>query len=539
MSAQKDKNNVDEFFKNSFNNAELKPEDAIWLGLESEMLKKQAEKDKRRIFFLRFSWAASVILLLSVLFFVFYSMQNKKVLSEKNNDLKEAEKIISKEEKKETIVTDIKDEEHNSVGNKQTDKNVLNENLSSNSLNKSVEITNSTINKQINKTNIQSSTSNKMNSTPVRPTARKEKINNEAINQTHQNNSNASVGLLKNESKKNKEENKKTNPSVPDYALIPIDQKIEENKNNAQVITRLDSIIQPLENANTSSISISDSAAKIKSDTIVKEEEVVQPPVAINQKTDDAGTTLKWWVAGIYSIDYTFQKLTTTQSDNAKTIKNLYEKNAKPAFGYSSGINFGYIINPMWSIGSGILISSKNQEINKIILVDTSSSNIPSNMGFSPASPVITNNLLNVFNSSTSYSNTSKPVTVYKEQSLKTRYKYQYYDIPLFISYSHGKNKLKISASLGVNVSLFRGYQVLVYPSLNGANPSIKTNQSFFKKVYYSALFNVGAEYCFSDKLSFGLAPSFKYGLNSISQNSPVKGYLHSVGLNSSLRYKF
>jgi hypothetical protein len=70
--------------------------------------------------------------------------------------------------------------------------------------------------------------------------------------------------------------------------------------------------------------------------------------------------------------------------------------------------------------------------------------------------------------------------------------------------------------------------------------PSLEVQQIDYRRVVPLVIANAGIRYKITDKLSFIIEPSFKYGLRSIYKgHNALQQRLSILGINTGIRYKF
>ena len=545
MSTQKNK--LDEFFKNSFEKAELNPEDASWLNLGTKMLNKQAENDRKKIFFLRWFLVATVLLFVSCGSIYFFTRPQKRILSETKdnaaviNGIKQIGKPYEKDRLKEQ---DNKNENNlqkqnfeNSIEQNnnsihsviEKEKSVMVENIITYKLS-SEKIKNKQVisEKKVLMDELKMIKNNKSKNTNEKQLIAKQTDNRQSIinNETVQNNNKMKTTEVNN-----------VTQNIGNEPEVSITDSSKNNKNENLIL------------ANTS-LKIDSSKQNLLLDTLQSNEIVMQSDVtALSESTKEMKDDTKqknWYVEVMYSSDYAYQNYANATTNNGFiNINETYEQYIKPKYGYSYGFNIGYSYKEKWSLQVGINYANKGEKTTASISVDTFSNT--SNTFTPPLSPFISTDLsisgnrqgfslYEVYSKTPQYSNI-KLDSIYENQNIN--HKYEYFDLPFLVGYHFRKNKFSIHPSFGASLSFFYRYRIVQLQEKYKDRVVIAGDDTPFKKVYYSALINIGAEYRFSNKFSFNIEPTFRYGLTSIVKNLPVNGYLHSFGLVTGLRYHF
>ena len=109
-------------------------------------------------------------------------------------------------------------------------------------------------------------------------------------------------------------------------------------------------------------------------------------------------------------------------------------------------------------------------------------------------------------------------------------------NIPLYVRYQFGKNKLTYFVSAGACLNFVKGDKVKLV--IDDAY-SEENEYDGLKKMNYSLLLGVGIQYNFYKKLNFFLSPSFRYSITPVNQDNPMNSYPYYIGIGAGLSIHF
>ena len=175
-----------------------------------------------------------------------------------------------------------------------------------------------------------------------------------------------------------------------------------------------------------------------------------------------------------------------------------------PKFGFTTGINFDYIVSKHISIEAGIQYSNKGYQTKESALVFDN----PRGGGY------------------------NIPI------SGKFIYTYNYLDIPLKVNFAFGKKKTQFITSVGLTTNiLLKATNTFVGKYSNGTpigNSSNITDE--YNRINLSPTISCGIQYNLSNKLFFKIEPTFRYGVLKMA-DAPITQYIWNAGLNLSLYF--
>jgi hypothetical protein len=214
----------------------------------------------------------------------------------------------------------------------------------------------------------------------------------------------------------------------------------------------------------------------------------------------DSAPSGKFKIGLSFSPNVSFRNLTAEESfKQLKEIRDAYEI---PTFGFTSGIQCLYSFHPQWSVQIGATFTKAGYQSK----YETVKVNQPD------------------------------PMTPLK---MKYRYEYHYLDLPLKLNYTFGRHKLKFFGSAGFCFHYFleENYiSTIVYA--DSTTERIQPTADTYRKLYGSILVSAGVDWQLHPQFNVRLEPIFRYGVISINE-TPVRGYLWSAGLDCSVFYRF
>ncbi|HTA62930.1 MAG TPA: outer membrane beta-barrel protein [Bacteroidia bacterium] len=210
-----------------------------------------------------------------------------------------------------------------------------------------------------------------------------------------------------------------------------------------------------------------------------------------------------------FSPDYCFRTLKNNDGSSLSSeLISIYNKVETAKFGFSTGINFCYLITTHISIDLGAQYSNKGFQEKDAEL--TFGSAIDRRRGF-------------VYNTNNS-SVTGKIV-----------YAYNYLDIPLKVNFVFGKKKVRFISSLGLTTNLLINSKN-IFIGKDNTGKSIENSSSTtstYNRINLSPNVSCGIDYKVNNKMFFRIEPTFRYGILKMT-DTPVTQYLWNAGLNIS-----
>jgi len=503
MTIQQD---IDRLFKQGLHEYSENPPNFVWNNIEHRLNKKRL-KQKRNIVY---SIAASIALLLSFgSGYMFTHIQKKQIAD--NSEI-----LLPQNETKENSSKQIKNINTNN-----------NNPIENNTKNKPAVITNK----------IQNSLKNKITSN--KPINNKQNESGK-IKKVH------SAGVL----------------LSPMYAGTAVYDNIEASSNNSNNKVTL---VNNKEENSESVVNDDDETELKKIDKISVFLPIIEPDKEIKYECYDLDSytyaensvstkeTQSWGVGLGATPLFSYRTVSSVSSEsnnNADVFSGDYS-NEKPFTAYSAGVNINYKVAKRWKINSGLYVSQTglisegivlneipptNNNIDNYYTVNTSNGNI--NINGSP------NELISKFSQDNSVDNTVNPPLLPGQPSLNDNINeldatfvqtYDYYEIPLVVSYAVIDRKLIMNLSGGLSTNIM--YNNSVYFEDNSTKYELNAETENLNNISYSGILGIGVEYPIIKKLNFNLQPTLRYSLTPINNSGSV--YPYSFGIYTGLKYNF
>jgi len=287
--------------------------------------------------------------------------------------------------------------------------------------------------------------------------------------------------------------------------------------------------------------------------------EIRQAPLLDLEDIDTPSKVENTWAVGISGTPLlSYRNVQSTNNDamytavNNSGLQQNYE-NEKPLMAYSAGVNVNYSLSSRWNIQGGLYYSETGQVIENINLTQSPWSvyNTDGTGEYTvntSAGNLIVNESIEVLveHAEQTDFNRAPNVVLDKggpeliesgENSTNSGFiqKFEYYEVPLIVSYKLIDRKVNINLSGGLSANfLARNNNYLQEDS---GKSKIDSEIDGLKTTSYSSIIGIGFEYPFVSNISFSLNPTFRYSLNSI--NSKGSTYPYSFGVYTGLTYSF
>jgi len=118
---------------------------------------------------------------------------------------------------------------------------------------------------------------------------------------------------------------------------------------------------------------------------------------------------------------------------------------------------------------------------------------------------------------------------------------FYYYSIPFALRQTWGNKKWQFTYHVGLSTNIFRVQNTNIIPiNSNIADTTIINNdgRSTYKDVVLIPSVGLGTTFNINSKSQICFEPSLRYSISSLTQNTPINGYLYNVGLNLTYRLK-
>lgn len=245
----------------------------------------------------------------------------------------------------------------------------------------------------------------------------------------------------------------------------------------------------------------------IKSFLIIDEEKSNQQVV----KRKDKKSSL-FSLTSFFSPDFASYRLQNDQYEDAYD----FGKNERHELSSTAGALIDYRFKKHLSIESGLTFSNTNIEVEPQTIF---------------AQPDNNGDIKYRFNTSSGYgyilpSFTSNPNIGDSLYAFTSSHLLQYISLPSLIKFNFSKKKFGFDIKAGASVNFLTKGKVETSVA-NGTNHEQEVVKNLYglKKIYFSGITGIGINYAISDKFSITFDPSFRYALNSINNNAPVKSY--------------
>ena len=244
--------------------------------------------------------------------------------------------------------------------------------------------------------------------------------------------------------------------------------------------------------------------------------------VATNTKRKGSNKPSRLSFTPFFSPDIAWYRLQEDKPDNQPDNLAAIEKSEKHEFSSTVGALVDYKLNRHWSLQSGLTYSNTNITVQPKTIY-AQSDNIGS--------------VKYRINTSSGYgyvlpSFSSTPAIGDSLYAFTSTHTINYIGIPLAIKYNITKGKFSFNMMAGFSTNiLIRGkIETTVAKGFNNETEVVNNLQGL-RKIYFSGLAGLGIDYKLNKKISLSFAPTYRFALNSINQDAPVKSYPNSLGL--------
>lgn len=484
-----DKKNIEEFFKEKFQNFEATPLPETWDNINSKLKKKELAKPMFP-FWLKSAGVAAIFLVGFFLGDNFNSTKIKTTILEKPTAISKSKNTINKE------IT----ETENQIS-ETNNSDVINPNQKNNS----EKISNKNSFSFVKKTPKQFQ---KATISVLEKPENDQKINSVFENKISNN--------LNSENSFNNEKN-----------IIFIQNKISNNSENSILNSEekfsKNSILKPLSESEI-----------VKKDSINKTIITENPLTKIENKKEELPLPkvkiLRWKIrpnaAPIYTNSSQGSPISTSFADNTKEFENTT----------SVGIGLDYAINNRFSIRSGVNKYDMQYNTNDIVYyADLNPTKANSNLKTIDKDPKAASMVVEDKNT------TSVSTTQSSAEALQTKndgllnQKLGYIEVPVELSYKLLDKKFGIELITGISTMFLNANQVSVVSQGKSTILGVANN---LNTIHFSTNIGFGISYNFMKSFQINIEPTLKYQLNTFSDNSGgFKPYI--IGIYSGLSYRF
>ena len=239
------------------------------------------------------------------------------------------------------------------------------------------------------------------------------------------------------------------------------------------------------------------------------------------------GKPSRFSLTPFFSPDIAWYRLQNDKLGNQPDNASELEKEERHEFSSTYGVLVDYKLSKHWGLQSGITLSNTNITVDpKTIYAQQDNSGsvkyrINTSSGYGYVLPAFIAN----------------PAIGDSLYAFTSTHSLQYVGIPVAVTYSITKGKFTLKTFAGVSTNILTKAKLEATVE-KGFNNSVETvnNIEGLKKVYFSGLAGLGADYKLSKKTSLIFAPTMRFALNSITKDAPVKSYPVSLGFAAGLK---
>ncbi|WNM19712.1 hypothetical protein [Flavobacterium capsici] len=512
----KENRNIDQFFKDKFENHEVNPPEEIWENIEKKLQKKK----KRRV--IPFWWYGSGVAALFVIgLFVFnnyYTLEihpvNDVVIEENTSNQEknsqDSSNVIDTNAGKKEVVVSTDSDKKNESENDNLDKSKDNSSLKNNSIivssekNSNETITNDEKQKVIN---------NKANSiithnnSVASNTKTKEKKNNKNSNKNsavHTSKATDIISEVDNKTLEKQEEIVQNNSNLKET-------KKELNKENnidlGKIAMENQNNIATKGEVNTSKDSTAIATVEPNAlEELLKEKE---KKIAKEQKMN------RWQVtpnlAPIYFGSF---------ADGSPLDSNLDENTKSFNDNMSYGVAVNYAVNSRLKIRTGINTFTVDYNTNDIVFFQNSNARLMENINPTAQGSLI--EIIPIKNLNTAFSRLEM-----EQNNGILNQRMGYIEMPMEVSYKILDKKFGVEIIGGMSTMFLSKNEVFL--EADGMNVKIGEATNL-NSIHYSTNFGVGFNYGFYKRFQARIEPTFKYQLNTFSRDSQnFKPYIFGI----------
>ena len=223
-----------------------------------------------------------------------------------------------------------------------------------------------------------------------------------------------------------------------------------------------------------------------------------------------------------FSPDVAWYRLQQDKPDNQTDTLAEIERSEKHEFSSAFGALLDFKLNKHWSLQPGITYSNTNITLEPGTIYAQNDNTghvkyrINTSSGYGYVLPSFSNN----------------PSIGDSLYTFSSTHILRYISLPVAIKYHIANGKFSFNALTGLSVNFLTKGKIEATVAKGFNNESeVVNNIAGLKKLYFSGLTSLGAEYTLSKKVALSFAPTFRFALNSINRGALVKSYPHSFGL--------
>lgn len=232
-------------------------------------------------------------------------------------------------------------------------------------------------------------------------------------------------------------------------------------------------------------------------------------------------------ITAFYSPDVAFYHF--ENSDPVNSTTSNFEKVETNSFSSTMGALAEYSFNKRWSLQSGVTFSTNtiDKEPGTIYAQPDNAGTIQYKISTSSGDAYILPSFSKNPNSGDSLYSTSTTNIL------------QYVAIPVSIKYKINKGKFTLNAMTGIAGNFLTRGTISTEVEKGNDNEAETTDKIHgLKTFYFSGLTGIGIDYDAYKNFAVCFSPTFRFALNSINKNVPVKSFPNSFGFSLGLKMK-
>ena len=238
----------------------------------------------------------------------------------------------------------------------------------------------------------------------------------------------------------------------------------------------------------------------------------------------------RFFITGFYSPDVSFSHLKGDQSGNLNVNTSKIDNSETETFSSTVGALLEYKLSRHWSLQSGLTLSTTNIDIHpETIYAEPDNSGvikykISTSSGDAYILPSFSNN----------------PDMGDSIHSMSTTHTLQYLGIPLAIKYNiFSRRRFTLNAMSGLTANFLTRGTITTNLEKGNNNESETTNNIYgLKRFYVSGIAGIDLNYNVYKDLSVCFSPAFRFALNSINKDVPIKSFPNSLGFSLGLKIR-
>jgi hypothetical protein len=232
-----------------------------------------------------------------------------------------------------------------------------------------------------------------------------------------------------------------------------------------------------------------------------------------------------FFLTAFYSPNIAFYRFQHTQPTNSTT--DDFEKDENNISSSTVGALIDYSIDKHWSVQSGLTLSTTNIDLapETIYAQSDNSGSIKYQIKTSSGYGYI----LPSFNTA--------PAVGDSILSVSATHTLQYLGIPFAIKYNINKGKFTLIARAGIVANILTKGAISTEVE-KGNDNEIETTDKIhgLKPFYLSSIAGLGIDYNVYKNWSVCFSPTFRFAMNSINKNMPVKSFPNSFGFSFGIK---